>query len=162
MENSSPVDRDYNLSDPDELVEPAGTVETLTMRALEQRKELRISLLNKDIAGYQKSIAVGGLFPTISIQAQYLNQSAIFPAQSYASIGVVVSYPIFDGGKNYAAIGEANAKERIADLEIRTMKKKIFIGVKRAYSTLQAIKSTLKTLEVQQDLAKENYELTDI
>ncbi len=150
---------DYNLKEPEDIETPSGNLDDLTARALNQRNELKMARLNKEIAGYEKSIAVGGLMPTIALQAQYFKQSAVFPAQNYASIGVVASIQLFDGGRTYAAISEASAKGRIAELETQQMVKQIRQEVKEAYLNLDTINRTLETFEIQLKLAKENYEL---
>jgi len=153
------ISSEFQLAETDSIEEPIGIKNDLIQRAMSQRQDMKISNLNLDIADYQSNIAWGGLYPTIAVQGQYLNQSSVFPAQSYSSIGLVVSFPVFDGGKTYGAIGEARAKATMAELEIVNIRNQITLEVSKAYDDLDTIKKTLETIKTQVDLAEENYQL---
>lgn len=153
------INTDFQLAENNPVEESLGSKEELITRAMNQRQDMKISNLSYDIANYQSNIAWGGLYPTIAIQAQYLNQSAVFPAQSYSSIGVVVSLPLFDGGKTYGAIGEAKANMTVAQLQIQNLKNQVILEVGKAFDDLETIKKTLETVKTQVNLAEENYQL---
>lgn len=153
------IDPSFQLADTAPVNEPVGNKEELIERAISQRQDMKISKLSYDIADYQSNIAWGGLYPTIAVQAQYLNQSAAFPAQTYSSVGVVVSFPIFDGGKTYGAISEAKANATVAQLQIQNLRNQITLDVRKAFDDLETIKKTLDTVKTQVDLAEENYQL---
>lgn len=153
------INSDFQLAENNPVAEPVGTKDELILRAMQQRPDMKISELSYDIADYQSNIAWGGLYPTIAVQAQYLNQSAVFPAQSYSSIGVVVSFPLFDGGKTYGAIGEARANATVAKLQIQNLRNQVTLEVGKAYDDLETIKKALETVKTQVSLAEENYQL---
>jgi outer membrane protein len=153
------INSEFDLAETDKIDEPLGTKNEMIQRALGQRQDMKMSNLSLDMADYQSNIAWGGLYPTIAIQGQYLNQSSVFPAQSYSSIGLIVSFPVFDGGKTYGAIGEARARATVAELEIANLRNQITIEVSKAYDDLETIKKTLETVKMQVDIAEENYQL---
>jgi outer membrane protein TolC len=150
---------EYKLTEPTEMVEPEKELAQMIQTALIKRKEIKMAELKRKMAGYEKNIAWGGLYPVVAVQAEYFQQAASFPYDGYMSLGLIVSFTLFDGGNTYAKISEANAKERISDLELMQLMNDVKVEVEEAYSNLQTMKSTLQLAEVQLDLAKENYEL---
>ncbi|MBN2134395.1 MAG: TolC family protein [Acidobacteria bacterium] len=150
---------EYKLTEPETMIEPEADLDQMIQTALIKRKEIKMAELKKKMAGYETNIAWGGLYPVVTVQAQYFEQAASFPYDGYASLGLVVSFTLFDGGNTWAKISESKAKERISDLELMKLMNDVKVEVEEAYSNLQTMKSTLQLAEVQLQLAKEYYEL---
>ena len=153
------MEGDYQLTEPIPPRIPEGSLDELVSLALQNRLELKNNSLHKRLANLEMRNAKGRFLPTISTQATFLRQSVIFPSKEYASIGVNVTVPIFDGGLGIAEMREAKSMQVQARLDHDRLVKKVQLEVTEAYLGIESLTEAVKTLEKQVQLAEENYQL---
>ena len=153
------IEGDYQLAEPTSPPIPEGNLDELKSLALQNRLELRNNSLYQGLANMEMQSAKGSFLPIVSTQASFLRQSVLFPAQEYASIGVNVVIPIFDGGLGIAEMREAKSMQVQARLDQDRLGKKVKLEVTEAYLGLESLTEAVKTLEKQVQLAEENYQL---
>ncbi|MEO0293441.1 MAG: TolC family protein [candidate division WOR-3 bacterium] len=74
------------------------------------------------------------------------------------SVGLNLSFPIFDGGKNYRAISRASIEFNNAKLEYENLKREVELEVKRAYINLENTKKKIELSQREVISARESYE----
>ena len=153
------IEGDYQLTEPTAPSIPEGDLDEMIQLALQNRLELRNNSLHQRLANMEMRSAKGRFLPTISTQASFLRQSVFFPSKEYASIGVNVVVPIFDGGLGIAEMREAKSMQVQARLNWDRLVKNVELEVTEAYLGLETITEAVKTLEKQVQLAEENYQL---
>ena len=153
------IEGDYQLTEPTSPPIPEGSLDELLTLALQNRLELRNNSLNQRLANMEMGNARGRFIPTVSTQASFLRQNALFPSKEYASIGINVALPIFDGGLGIAEMREAKSMQVQARLSRDRLVKDIELDVTEAYLGLESLTEAVKTLEKQVQLAEENYQL---
>jgi len=153
------IEGDYQLTEPTSPPIPEGSLDELITLALQNRLELRNNSLNQRLANLEIQNARGRFIPTVSTQASFLRQSVLFPSKEYASIGINVAVPIFDGGLGIAEMREAKSMQVQARLSRDRLVKDIELDVTEAYLGLESLTEAVKTLEKQVQLAEENYQL---
>ena len=153
------IEGDYQLTEPTSPPIPEGSLDELITLALQNRLELRNNSLNQRLANLEMGNARGRFIPTVSTQASFLRQSVLFPSKEYASIGINVTVPIFDGGLGIAEMREAKSMQVQARLSRDRLVKDIELDVTEAYLGLESLTEAVKTLEKQVQLAEENYQL---
>ena len=153
------IEGDYQLTEPTPPPIPEEGLDELLRLALQNRLELRNNSLHQSLANLEMQNARGRFLPTISTQASFLRQSVRFPSQEFASIGINVTVPIFDGGLGIAEMREAKSMQVQARLNRDRLVKNIELEVTEAYLGLESLTEAVKTLEKQVQLAEENYQL---
>ena len=153
------IEGEYQLAEPTSPPIPEGSLDELITFALQNRLELRNNSLNQRLANMEMGNARGRFIPTVSTQASFLRQNALFPSKEYASIGINVAIPIFDGGLGIAEMREAKSMQVQARLSRDRLVKNIELEITEAYLGLDSLTEAVKTLEKQVQLAEENYQL---
>ena len=153
------IEGEYQLTEPTSPPIPEGSLEELLTLALQNRLELRNNSLHQKMANMEIQNARGRFIPTVSTQASFLRQSVLFPSKEFASIGINVAVPIFDGGLGIAEMREAKSMQVQARLSRDRLVKDIELDVTEAYLGLESLTEAVKTLEKQVQLAEENYQL---
>ncbi|TKJ31674.1 hypothetical protein CEE39_07020 [bacterium (candidate division B38) B3_B38] len=153
------IEGDYQLAEPTSPPIPEGALDELITFALQNRLELRNNSLNQRLANMEMGNARGRFIPTVSTQASFLRQNALFPSKEYASIGINVAIPIFDGGLGIAEMREAKSMQVQARLSRDRLVKNIELEITEAYLGLDSLTEAVKTLEKLVQLAEENYQL---
>lgn len=153
----------YTLLPPpvgDESVVP-GDLETLKLRALDNRAEMKALNLSVDLARDEVRFTRGDYWPSVGVSGIYANSDAT-PAEPYEpleslSVGVNLTFQIYDGGLRRANVAQANARLRQAEQAKRDTARAIIVEVERAYLNLSTRQSTLTALKDQLRFARENY-----
>ena len=129
-----------------ELVPPAPLAENLTLKdALAQAQaspsaEVIEAEQTAAKAHAARKIAKLEYVPGVAVLGGYLHQDALASTvlpESFAYVGVLATYTLFDGLKREHAVKEAAAQEQAAELGVQLTKAKVAAAVKSAYFELE-------------------------
>jgi outer membrane protein len=137
-------------------------VETYVTTALTERSDLKSMEIQKTLATRQVRYASGAHWPSLSVSGVYsnLDQSPAASTINRESIyaGVVLNFPIFEGGLRLAEVKEARSREKQSGLYYDDLRNTIGIEVQAAYLDLMTQKAALKFLEDQLVFARDNFQ----
>ena len=91
------------------------------------------------------------------LSASVLRQRTSFPADSFASVQLGVSFPIYDGGSSAAKKAKAQAAKRQAVLQQEFLRKQIRAEIVKSDLNLNAIRKSREALEKQVELVRNTY-----
>jgi outer membrane protein TolC len=129
-----------------DLVPPAPLFEKLTLKdALAQAQAsppVEVIEAEQTAAKAHAAAKISKLeyVPGVAVLGGYLHQDALASTvlpESFAYVGVLATFTIFDGLKREHAVKEAAAQEEAADLGVRLTKEKAAAAVKSAYFELE-------------------------
>ncbi|HEX7794096.1 MAG TPA: TolC family protein [Vicinamibacterales bacterium] len=129
-----------------ELVAPAPLLENMTLKdALAQAQASPpVEVIEAEQTAVKAHAAAKlaklQYVPGVAVLGGYLHQDAIADVvlpESFAYVGVLATYTLFDSFKREHAIKEASANEKAADLGVDLAKAKAAAGVKSAYLELE-------------------------
>jgi outer membrane protein len=162
-----------DLPDTYELIAPPDTtiadetagLETLKLKALDNRAEMRALNLAVDLASDEVKFTRGDYWPSVGLTGMYANIDAE-PSEPYEpienlSVGVNLTFRLYDGGLRRANLEQALARKRQAEQQQRDTARAIGVEVERAYLNLSTRQSTLTALEEQLRFALENYKAVE-
>ncbi|MCB1201202.1 MAG: TolC family protein [Leptospiraceae bacterium] len=106
-------------------------------------------------------------YPSLNINGSLFRQdTAFFPQGNQWSMGMSVSYPIFDGGKDYYGIKAANAnaasKQYLREASFLNMKSKVQTSWQNFFAAEEKLKvdiSFLRAAEARAEIARNKYNL---
>ncbi|MBU4321532.1 MAG: TolC family protein [Thermodesulfovibrionales bacterium] len=141
--------------------EGAEYLQSLKQAAMSERAELKAVGLQKKIAEDQVKYTKGSYWPTLSIAGVYSRRNED-PASAFLNKesiygGINLNFAFFEGGLRKAEVGEAEARQRQAELIYEDLKKTVGIEVENAYLDFQTQKGVLKSLKDQLTFASDNY-----
>ena len=100
------------LRSPGPIPAPPGGDQQLHIEAMNQRLEM-VTLNNQlEAAGLMIKVEKGAFLPELEAGAQYLQQKAAFPSDSWASLFLTLRVPIYNGGQTKARVVKARADLR--------------------------------------------------
>jgi outer membrane protein len=139
----------------------ARDLETLKLKALDQRAEMKALNLAVDLAAKEVQYTRGDYWPSVGLTGMYANSDAE-PSEPYEpvenlSVGLNLTFRIYDGGLRRANLEQALARQRQAKQQQRDTARAIIVEVERAFLSLSTRKSTLAALEEQLRFAIENF-----
>lgn len=138
--------------------------EFLKQVAISERAELKATGLQKKITGDQVKYTRGAYWPTLSIEGVYsrINENPPPTLLNKESIygGLSLNFPFFEGGLRKAEVGEAEAKNRQAELIYEDTVKTVNVEVENAYLDMITQKGILKSLQDRVAFATDNYNST--
>jgi outer membrane protein len=140
---------------------PAIDLEALKLKALDNRAEMKALNLAVDLARDEVKFTRGDYWPSVGLTGMYANSDAE-PAEPYEpvdrlSVGVNLTFRIWDGGLRRANLEQALARQRQAEQQQRDTARAIIVEVERAFLGLSTRQSTLAALKDQLRFAKENF-----
>jgi outer membrane protein len=157
----------YDLITPPDatIADEAAGLETLKLKALDNRAEMRALNLAVKLAADEVKFTRGDYWPSVGITGMYANSDAK-PSEPYEpieslSVGVNLTFRIYDGGLRRANLEQALARKRQAEQQQRDTARAVGVEVERAYLNLSTRKSTLTALEKQLRFALENYKAVE-
>ncbi|OKH18161.1 hypothetical protein NIES208_06450 [[Limnothrix rosea] IAM M-220] len=138
------------------------SLEESILLALQQREELRQQLLQREIDGYQKEIALANIRPQVSVFANYdlleIYDDDLDTADGF-SVGARVRWNLFDGGAANARADQEEVDQAIAENRFLNRSDQIRLAVETAYFNLEASERNIQTASVAVDLADESLRL---
>lgn len=114
---------------------------------------IRAAIHNADTAAYNVEIEEGALLPTLSLQGSLghtltssSTNSSDTPDKSRtldASIGAVLSIPIYQGGGEYSSVRQAKEELGQAKLQVDVARMSVDAALTQAWSTLESAKAQI-------------------
>jgi outer membrane protein TolC len=162
-------------TDPDEHIDFSGSLSqeafdvdlgAALQSALDNRAELRMIEVQKEMAGQGIKLAKAARLPTLSLSASYkfraddLTIDSDRIEETYAGY-LVLSLPLFDGFKAKSQISGAYSQLRQADLARAGLEDVIELEVRSAYLEIDAALETLKSQEKNIEMAEEGLEIAN-
>jgi outer membrane protein len=143
------------------IADEASDLATLKLKAFDHRSEMKALNLAVDLAVKEVQYTRGDYWPSVGVTGMYANSDAE-PAEPYEpieslSVGLNLTFRIYDGGLRRANLEQALARERQAKQQQRDTARAIAVEVERAFLGLSTRKSTLAALEEQLRFARENF-----
>jgi outer membrane protein len=134
-------------------------------KALNHRAEMRALNLAVKLASDEVKFTRGDYWPSVGLTGMYANSDAE-PSEPYEpieslSVGLNLTFRIYDGGLRRASLEQALARKRQAEQQQHDTVRAIQVEVERAYLNLSTRKSTLTALEEQLRFALENYKAVE-
>lgn len=139
----------------------ASDLEALKLKALDHRAEMKALNLTVNLAADEVKFTRGDYWPSVGLTGMYANSDAT-PSEPYEpvdslSVGINLTFKLWDGGLRRANLEQALARQRQAEQQQRDTARAIIVEVERAFLNLSTRQSTLTALEDQLRFARENY-----
>jgi len=161
----SPHAPPYRLADVLTYNPVRGNVESYFSSALEVRPDLEMLKAEARAAGAQVNIARSNFFPSAQAVAGYNAMGTGLPAANNFNVGLVVSWPIFNGFQAEHQVDEAKARENAVQYAIRDLELRVWLEVKSSFLNLQtalqqihSAETTLAASSSQLELAEKRYD----
>jgi outer membrane protein len=153
----------YDLIPPSPMAGDAEApdLEALKLKALDHRAEMKALNLTVNLAADEVKFTRGDYWPSVGLTGMYANSDAT-PSEPYEpvdslSVGVNLTFRLWDGGLRRANLEQALARQRQAEQQQRDTARAIIVEVERAFLNLSTRQSTLAALKDQLRFAKENF-----
>ena len=154
----------YELADVLTYKPITGDIETYYRSALQSRPELATLKAQARAAGARITEVNSDFFPSAQAVAGYNAMGTGLPAANNFDVGLVVSWPIFNGFLTTHQIDEAKARQNAIKYAIKDLQLQVWLEVKRAYLQLQTsidqihqAEDTLAASSGQLELAEKRY-----
>ncbi len=138
-------------------------LEGLIATALERRRDYRRADIAKDIASEGIRYAKGNFLPTLKLEGAYSwrdqdPRTTFFQKETLFG-GVVLTYPLFEGGLRRAELAEARSRYRERALERAGLRREIELEVRAAFNDMEALNAVIESYRRQVAFAEENYDM---
>jgi outer membrane protein len=154
----------YDLADVLTYKSIRGSIESYFNFALEHRPDLALLRAQARAAGAQVTQVYSDFFPSGQAVAGYNAMGTGLPAANNFNVGLVVTWPIFNGFLTTHQIDEAKAREHSINYAIKDVQLRVWLEVKSAYLQLQTsierihqAEDTLAASSGQLELAEKRY-----
>jgi outer membrane protein len=156
---------DYHLADVLTYEEISEALDPYLQAALAQRPDLHMLEDEARAAGAQIAEFKSDYLPTVGATAGYSARGQDLPATNNFDVGVLVSWPIFNGFRTDHEVAEAKLHEEAIEHAIHDLRQRIFLQVKSGYldwqASLQRIhraEQTVAASRAELDLAEKRYD----
>jgi len=144
----TPVD----LADPDFSASLPDSLENAVNSAQENNPALRTSLLLEEAADEGINLAVGGLLPSIRLEAgmSHTEETAFRDSETdLASATLRLSIPLYQGGAQYARVRQARELQSKRLLESRDVRRLVEEDTVQAWEALETARANIESFEAQ-------------
>lgn len=159
-----PLEQQWTLQPVQEIAEVNTSEPELKMAADRERAEIR-SLKNRvSLLEVQEKVAGNSLKPSMGVQLQQsrnLNPNSFSPA-SQTTLGVSVSYPIFDGGVTKARVAAARRDTESLRIQLLQLREGVSLEVHVALQNLKNASAQVAITEEGLTVAREAYRLAEV
>ena len=156
-------DTDFELAPPDQPPdELRGAYKDLLEKALQERPEMAASRANEEIAGWLKTDAWAQFMPSLAVtaSARYNHPSVIITGdESYWSVALALTLPLYDGGFRYVAMRDAESQMRQAKAQTRAQSARIEDELRRAMIDLDSARALRDEADQTLRVSRENERL---
>ncbi len=152
----------YSLEDVLSMEPHEITLEEAVDRAYAQRSDLQSLAAQRDSAVAAADLAGKEYYPKINGTASYSFLGSRFPLEQQWNAGVQLQMNLFEGYLTKNKIEESQAKVKVVESKITTVKLQILQEVKKAYLNMRQAREKIGTTEVQVRQATENLELANL
>ncbi|MFW6415019.1 MAG: TolC family protein [Thermodesulfobacteriota bacterium] len=152
--------KNLDIKEPPKKELQAEAKESLFKRALSNRRDLKQARERLQSVQERVDWEQADFFPRIAARGEYSgrNEPASGGEKESWQAALVVSYPLFTGGKRGAQMEKAYSQVRQARSSMRRLKKEIRVDVRSAYLDVKTQHKVIKHLKDSVDSAKANYE----
>ncbi len=167
LNNTMAIDRnapDYELAGVLTYQPMSGSLEAFFSSAIADRPDLRALEAEARAAGAQIKQARSDYFPTGGATAGYSAMGTGLPAANNFNVGIVITWPIFNGFETEHQVQEAKATQTAIRYSIQDLEQRVWLDVKSAYLELQTsveriheAEATLAASSGQLELADKRY-----
>jgi len=154
----------YELADVLTYKAISGKIESYFASALERRPDLVALKAEASAAGAQITQVRSDFFPSAQAVAGYNAMGTGLPAANNFNVGLVVTWPIFNGFLTERQLDEAKARQDSIKYAIKDLQLRVWLEVKSAYLQLQTsiqqihqAEDTLAASSGQLELAEKRY-----
>jgi outer membrane protein TolC len=155
-----PLDTDINPLDPPPLYTTARSHESFVHEALEKNPEIKAARESVKKAESGVKAANIDYIPDISLSGHYGYQDGVpFLDQNVGTVGVMMTWNIFDWGKRRAVVAQRMEQLTQANETLRRVKNRIEVEVDKAYRKLEQTKNLIGVTRESLALQKENLRL---
>ena len=156
---------EYHQADTLTYEEITAPLQTYLQAAFHQRADLEMLEDEARAAGAQISEFKSDYLPSVGATAGYSARGQALPANNNFDVGVIVSWPIFNGFLTDHEVAEAKLRQEAVRHAIEDLRQRIFLQVKSGYldwqASLQRIhraEQTVAASRAELDLAEKRYE----
>jgi multidrug efflux pump subunit AcrB/outer membrane protein TolC len=128
--------------------------------AINQNPEIRAAMEAAEKARQGVRIARADYIPDVGAFAQYTYQNGVpFLVHNNGSIGLRMSWNVFDWGKRSDAVGEREAQVLQAEENVKRLKRRVTLQVEKSYRNLELAKEMTTTARAALEQARETRRL---
>ncbi len=138
-------------------------------QAIHERPELRALRIALRQAELGVKLARSQYYPKIYLMGRYerdgdnlLASNNDFANQHNASVGIQISWPLFESGKKHADVTRAISQEQVLKERIKGIQDSILLEVRSAYQRLKVAEKNIQTAREALYQAKENFRITNL
>jgi outer membrane protein len=152
----------FEIAEPaEEPYEPPSLTECLA-QALRQRPEVKEAEYQRESANIAKQLARINTLPLVNVSGSYNRYpSTTRITDKEWALNLIISYPIFDGGRVRTELEQAKLQVEQADLNMKRTFDNIRLQVQQAYSNWQNAKERLSAAQEAVKEASETARLTE-
>jgi outer membrane protein len=164
LNNAMALDRnapDYELADVLTYQPVSGGLESFFTSAIASRPDLRALEAAARAAGAQIKQARSDYFPSVGATAGYSAMGTGLPAANNFNVGLMVTWPIFNGFSTTHHVEEAKATQNAIKYSIEDLEQHIWLDVKSAYLQLQTSVEVIHQAEATLAASSGQLELAD-
>jgi len=155
--------QDYELELPDKIksdrVYPP--LDELIQNALAKRVDLKSLYMADKISESAIDYYKGAHWPTLSIEGVYTGMGSepepFYPDEDSLHVGLSMNFPIYEGGLRSAEVGQARARKRQVELQLKDFSKQVAVDVEQTWLELKTSESSMASLEDRLKSAQENF-----
>ena len=127
---------------------------------INQNPEIQAAMEAAEKARQGVRIARADYIPDVGAFAQYTYQNGVpFLVHNNGSVGLRMSWKVFDWGKRSAAIGEGEAQVLQAEENVQRLKRRVTLQVEKSYRNLELAKEMTTTARAALEQARETRRL---
>jgi len=127
---------------------------------MNQNPEIQAAMEAAEKARQDVRIAKADYVPDVGAFAQYTYQNGVpFLVHNNGSVGLRMSWKVFDWGKRSAAIGEGEAQVMQAEENVQRLKRRVTLQVEKSYRNLELAKEMTTTARAALEQARETRRL---
>ena len=164
LNNAMALDRnapDYELADVLTYQPVSGGLESFFTTAIASRPDLHALEAAARASGAQIKQARSDYFPSVGATAGYSAMGTGLPAANNFNVGLMVTWPIFNGFSTTHHVEEAKATQNAVRYSIEDLEQHIWLDVKSAYLQLQTSVEVIHQAEATLAASSGQLELAD-
>ena len=150
----------YEIADDLSSAKSDITYEDAVRRAYENRPDLRAQVEREAAAAESVTLAKKGYLPALTASAGYTWQGSTYPVdQSGWNVGVLLTFPIFNGFQTRYQVGEAKETYNAARAGEQNLRQQVLLDVQQNYVNLQDADQSMEVAALTVKQAEENYDI---
>lgn len=152
---------DYTVEDNLSFLKFETTFEESMERAYKNRSDLKSIIAQKKAAEASIGLSKKGYFPVVTGNAAYDWLGEKFPLERGWNVGVVISFPLFNGFLTKHQVEESTANLSVLQKNEDSLRQSVFLEVKQACLNLKEAEERIPTAEITVKQAEENLNIAN-